>query len=770
MLQKVEWEERRARRAPRRAIRNAIVVLLLILIPLTAQAVAPPRPGSGAAPPPTLPPAADKSTSAAAPAVGLHRLPVLAGGFSDQAGTYATSTLQDVFTGNQSVQDFWRAASSNRLEVVGEVASWQRMPETRTYYAGTDNGMDLWAAPHNAGRFVLDVVQAADQAGIDWARYDNDGPDGVANSGDDDGEVDCAIIIHAGQGGECGTSDLWSHHFFLGGWGYGAYTTSTRRHGGGYITVNDYVLVPEKSCSSGVIEIGVICHEYGHSLGLPDLYNTETGGAGIGGWGLMGTGSWGGDGSHPETPSLPSAWSRRELGWCTETVVVQDGVVSLPAISSEDRILVVREETMPDGEVFLVENRLQVGFDASLPGAGLLVWHVDGAVISATRSLNEVNAGTIPGLALEQADGLDQIGDAGDPWPGSSGAIRFAANTTPGSQTNTGARTDVVLSAILTARDPGGLFVEIGVVDLDVTPPSVQVIIPAGGEDWTLGDVVAVAWTASDAVGVVAVDLRLSHDGGATFPIRLAHGLANTGSWSGSLGTIPGAGVILKIEARDDEGNLGAATSSVFALTDRYAPGVALSGGPLAGVQLDPGDLVSFSWLTADNVGVMAVDLELSCDGGATWSATDVRDQPANGETVWTVPDMPCPLARLRVAARDAAGNVGWDQGAVFAINGGTTGVPDFTRLQLGPCIPNPFNPRAEIVFSLPAAGRVRLSVHDAAGRRVRVLLSEDRPAGRQSVIWDGRDGNGRGTASGVYWVRAEGPGGAAILKVTLIR
>ena len=77
---------------------------------------------------------------------------------------------------------------------------------------------------------------------------------------------------------------------------------------------------------------------------------------------------------------------------------------------------------------------------------------------------------------------------------------------------------------------------------------------------------------------------------------------------------------------------------------------------------------------------------------------------------------------------------------------------------------------RLPLLLSLPHAGLVRLSVHDAAGRRVRQLLAEHRPAGRQSVIWNGRDGAGRNTASGVYWVRAEGPGGAAILKITLVR
>jgi hypothetical protein len=492
----------------------------------------------------------------------------------------------------------------------------------------------------------------------------------------------------------------------------------------------------------------------------------------------MGTGGWGGDGQQPSRPSWLSAWSRRDLGWCSETVIAVNGAVNLPAASRQDRVLVVRDPAMPAGELFLVENRLRRGFDQSLPAEGLLVWHVDGAVVAAARPLNEVNAGPVHGVALEQADGAGHLaltsggnrGDAGDPWPGSSGALRFAADTLPASDTNAGASTAVVLRSILTPRDPSSFYVQMGVDQLDTTPPVVQLLSPTGGEEWTLGDVVTVLWTASDASGIAAVELRLSLDGGLSFTKLVATGLANTGSWSGSLGGMPGESVALQVRAFDPEGNVGSARSDPFALRDRFAPGVALSGAPPAGALLLPGEPVALSWLTADNVGVVAVDIELSCDGGGTWSPTVLVDGPADGAATWTVPDLPCALARLRAVARDAAGNLGVDQSAVFTIQGSTTSVPDLQRLVLGPCIPNPFNPRAEIVFALPHAGPVRLSVHDAAGRRVRRLLDEPRSAGRQSVIWDGRDESGRGAASGVYWVRAEGPGGAAILKITLVR
>lgn len=83
---------------------------------------------------------------------------------------------------------------------------------------------------------------------------------------------------------------------------------------------------------------------------------------------------------------------------------------------------------------------------------------------------------------------------------------------------------------------------------------------------------------------------------------------------------------------------------------------------------------------------------------------------------------------------------------------------------------PNPFNPVTTISFSLPAAGRVRLDIHDLRGRRVRSLLSEDRQAGEQRVVWDGRDGQGQSVASGVYFARLEFGGMVQARKLLLAK
>jgi parallel beta-helix repeat protein len=77
------------------------------------------------------------------------------------------------------------------------------------------------------------------------------------------------------------------------------------------------------------------------------------------------------------------------------------------------------------------------------------------------------------------------------------------------------------------------------------------------------------------------------------------------------------------------------------------------------------------------------------------------------------------------------------------------------SALALHPCAPNPFNPITTIRFDVPASGtRVAIVVYDVTGRRVRTLVNEPQPAGRQSVVWDGRDDRGRGVASGVYFYR----------------
>jgi|GEM_PF-4968024 len=91
-------------------------------------------------------------------------------------------------------------------------------------------------------------------------------------------------------------------------------------------------------------------------------------------------------------------------------------------------------------------------------------------------------------------------------------------------------------------------------------------------------------------------------------------------------------------------------------------------------------------------------------------------------------------------------------------------------RYGLGQNYPNPFNPETQIVYSLPEAGRVRLTVYNALGQEVRTLVDEARGPGRHAIRWDGRDEAGREVSSGVYLYRMEVGGFSQVHKMILLK
>ena len=90
--------------------------------------------------------------------------------------------------------------------------------------------------------------------------------------------------------------------------------------------------------------------------------------------------------------------------------------------------------------------------------------------------------------------------------------------------------------------------------------------------------------------------------------------------------------------------------------------------------------------------------------------------------------------------------------------------------MRLLPAYPNPFNPWTKLGFDLPAPGRVKLELYDAAGRRVALLLDENRPAGRHEVAWEGRDDEGRALPSGLYLSRLSAEGRRESGRLLLLR
>jgi hypothetical protein len=130
------------------------------------------------------------------------------------------------------------------------------------------------------------------------------------------------------------------------------------------------------------------------------------------------------------------------------------------------------------------------------------------------------------------------------------------------------------------------------------------------------------------------------------------------------------------------------------------------------------------------------------------------------------------------LAAADAAGIAALHPAAGAAaplrvvIAGAPTGAADLpaARTALLAVLPNPFNPRTEIRYTLARAGHATVRLHDARGAVIRTLLAADLPAGAGAVIWDGRDDAGAPVASGVYLCRLATDGFAQTRRLTLVR
>lgn len=257
-----------------------------------------------------------------------------------------------------SVRDLYRENSYGALTLDSTVVGWVTLPRTESYYAGGASGLttSVWEA-------IRDALNAADPL-IDFAQFDRDG----------DGYVDAIAFIHSGYGAEWGGQDaygadyknrIWSHKWSIPTW--------TSAEG---VNVSPYHISPGLWGTAGSQpgRIGVIAHETGHFLGLPDLYDTNGGGEGIGSYCLMAN-SWGFTSDQLNPPHL-SAWSKIALGWINPTPLTASGTYFAPQVESNATVFKITSG-YPAGEYLLVENRQPIGFERTMPQGGLAVWHVD---------------------------------------------------------------------------------------------------------------------------------------------------------------------------------------------------------------------------------------------------------------------------------------------------------------------------------------------------------------------------------------------------------
>ncbi|AUZ88558.1 hypothetical protein CVO76_13605 [Arthrobacter agilis] len=283
----------------------------------------------------------------------------------------------------ESLKGVYEEMSSGRYTVDGDVSDWVTVPYNSASYGETESQADMTRFVQDTANAWYDSQVAAGKtaAEIDaylatfdqWDRYDFD-KDGDFDEAD--GYIDHFQAIHAGEGEEAGaaSSAIWSHRWAVGQAGRGTSGPAANPFGGikigdSDIWIRDYTTEPENG------GLGVFAHEYGHDLGLPDLYDTSGGENGTGFWTLMSSGSWlgHGDGSIGTTPNHMGAWEKLQLGWLDYDVATA-GVKSTHKIgpsfhaTKAPQAVVVNlpKDAAGKNRFYIAENRVYAGYDATL--------------------------------------------------------------------------------------------------------------------------------------------------------------------------------------------------------------------------------------------------------------------------------------------------------------------------------------------------------------------------------------------------------------------
>jgi M6 family metalloprotease-like protein len=366
-----------------------------------------------------------------------------------------------------TLSEYYEEVSGGRLSVTGTALPWFRTSLTMAQTVGSYYGLGEDA---RTGAYLLETLAGVD-GGFDFGAFDNDGPDGIPNSGDDDGYVDAVAFQFLEISASCGGPAIWPHRSRLQYWNEDVpFITNDPAQGGGLIKVNDYTIQSAVDCGGMEVQKATtIAHELGHVLGLPDLYDSSQGLLPeqrrwvVGCWDLMAAGAWGCGTSNREDwvrPTHLGGWEKMLLGWVggLETVpAVLDEEYTLEPIQDSEQVLrIPLEPGLPGsrGEYLLIEYRTKEGFDQDLPASGVLVYHVDPKI---QRNRPCDTCPQVYMVELLEADGNNTLrlnfqqggnrGEAGDAW-GVFGPGKLTNNTYPSTRLTSGAESPVTIYQI----------------------------------------------------------------------------------------------------------------------------------------------------------------------------------------------------------------------------------------------------------------------------------------------------------------------------------
>lgn len=336
-------------------------------------------------------------------------------GYEAYTGSNANANLRNKGSVSDYFYDMSKGAYTPQFDVVGPY----KLNHPSLYYGQGDKD--------NTYALVSDACKAADKD-VDFSRYDADG----------DGMVDLVYIIYAGYPASMSgnPNDIWPKS---GTGGFGTYDGKKVSRFGVHAELNFGLELNQKNgfLLSG---IGLFCHEFSHTLGLPDLYPTvdasKVDNQNPEMWDLMDGGEYTYNGGYCPTPYSP--WEMDAMGWATPIELSDEKqTVTLKSYGKERIAYKIKGE---NNEYLLLQN-IQIGGwwtgVAYVYKTGMLVWRIDYNNEDVNLFDNPNNTLGKPKVMIVPADGYvisdynhgdgkqwtdDQYKESlqGDPFPGAT--------------------------------------------------------------------------------------------------------------------------------------------------------------------------------------------------------------------------------------------------------------------------------------------------------------------------------------------------------------
>ena len=346
------------------------------------------------------------------PHVGSPKAVVILAEFSDSANHFTIEdpkkSFEAYFNSMNPLEDYGRGENRNASSVrkyFSDVSFGKFTPEfdlygpvtlpspLETYGKSTNNGkgerMDL---------LFRDACQIMDDS-LDFSKYD-------ANN---DGQVDLVIIIYAGYSESMSgnsTDCIWPKSGTTSG---GTYDGKTVSRFAVSAELNGFPGCWSQPPYERINGIGTLCHEFCHTLGMPDLYPTVNSSKGddqaMEYWSMMDSGNYLINGY---APVALTAWEREAFGWMQIPTLTETGNMEIKPIDANGSAYRILNDNDNSGnEYFIVENIQNIGHNSYQKGHGLLVYHVEYDEYSFSISSNSVNnVKGHPRMTVVPADGL----------------------------------------------------------------------------------------------------------------------------------------------------------------------------------------------------------------------------------------------------------------------------------------------------------------------------------------------------------------------------